>query len=327
MCPAHLRQMTNPLENNFFFFKASIRQGLEKGWHSFVWLLKIILPVSCITATLVHFGIIYKLDFILTPAMTWIGLPPSAALVLVLGLFTGIYGVVGALAVMPFTMEHMILIAIFSLICHNIIQESIVQGNSGINPVFAGLFRLVMAFAVTFVCAKILGVNPHTGMMEAQAPASQMDQSVTFLEMISAWGWKTLKLVIQIFCIIMPLMIIMELAKVFHVIDWVTKMISPLLRFFGLDRSTGLLWLTACVFGLAYGSAVIVEETRSNTFSREDLKRLHLSIGVNHAMIEDPALFLPLGLPIFWLWVPRIVAALLAAWLYWAFISVRRRYA
>ncbi len=104
-----------------------VRTGLKKGWNGFIWLLKIIVPVSFATGLLVYSGVIYKLDFLLTPVMSWMGLPASAALVIIAGIFTGIYGTVAALSVMPFAMEHMILLAVFTLICHNLIQESVVQ--------------------------------------------------------------------------------------------------------------------------------------------------------------------------------------------------------
>jgi hypothetical protein len=94
----------------------------------------------------------------------------------------------------------------------------------------------------------------------------------------------------------------------------------------GLSPSTGMLWLTASVFGLSYGAAVIVEETQSKKFKQQDLNRLHLSIGINHSMIEDPALFLPFGLPFLWLWIPRIIAAMAATWLYSFYLSARRLY-
>ncbi len=316
--------MTNKTKDILPKIKSGTRRGLIKGWKGLVWLLKIILPISFATALLVHYGIIYKLDFLMTPVMTWLSLPASAALVLVIGLFTGIYGTVAALSVMPFAMAHMTLIAVFTLISHNLIQESMVQGNSGFNPFFAAFFRVLMAFVVTFFCARVLGVTPETG--GAIVPGTYGGEPTSFMVMLEQWGWGTFKLVGQIFCIIMPLMVILELAKAFHIINFITRMVSPVLCVMGLNRSTGMLWLTASVFGLAYGSAVIVEETQSNDFEREDLTRLHLSIGINHAMIEDPALFLPLGLPAVWLWIPRLAAAIIATWLYSLFLSARRLY-
>ncbi|MEX1313013.1 MAG: nucleoside recognition domain-containing protein, partial [Desulfotignum sp.] len=268
-----------------------IRAGLKKGWNGFVWLLKIIVPVSFATGLLVYSGVIYQLDFLLTPVMTWMGLPASGALVIIAGIFTGIYGTVAALSVMPFAMEHMILLAVFTLICHNLIQESMVQGRSGINPLFAALFRLAAAFVVTFCCAKLMGVTPDTAVSAAGVSALP-DTNPAFTAWLAGWALDTLKLVIQIFCIIMVLMVLMELARVFHVIDIIIRPLRPVLSFLGLDRSCGMLWMTAAIFGLAYGSAVIVEETRTHPYEPESLTRLHLSIGINHAMIEDPALFL-----------------------------------
>jgi hypothetical protein len=302
-----------------------IRAGLKKGWNGFIWLLKIIVPVSFATGLLVYSGVIYKLDFLLTPVMTWMGLPASGALVIIAGIFTGIYGTVAALSVMPFAMEHMILLAVFTLICHNLIQESMVQGRSGINPFFAALFRLGAAFAVTFCCAKLMGVTSDTAVSDAAAALPDTDSA--FTAWLAGWAVDTLKLVIQIFCIIMPLMVLMELARIFHIIDIIIRPLQPVLSFLGLDRSCGMLWMTAAVFGLAYGSAVIVEETRTHTYEPESLTRLHLSIGINHAMIEDPALFLPLGIPAFWLWIPRLAAAILVTYAFSMFTVLRRSYA
>jgi hypothetical protein len=305
--------------------RQSVRSGLEKGWRGFIWLLKIILPVSFVTGLLVHWGLIYRLDFLLTPLMNWLGLPASGALVIMAGFFTGIYGTVAALSVMPFALEHQILLAIFALIAHNIIQESLVQGQSGLNAFVAGGFRILVACIVTFCCAKIMGVTPE--LSGAQNLDALRGAPQTFREWLMGWGAGTFWLILQIFCIIMPLMVLMEMAKRFQVIDSITRPLRPVLAMMGLDRSCGLLWMTAVVFGLAYGSAVIVEETRAHAYDRESLIRLHLSIGVNHAIIEDPILFLPLGLPAFWLWIPRLLAAMIVTYLITAVFFFRRLYA
>lgn len=317
--------MTKKTEDIFVRIKSGIQKGIKKGWHGLIWLLKILVPISLITTVLVNYGLIYKLDFILTPIMNWLHLPASAAIVIIIGLFTGIYGTVGALYVMTFSMDHMILIAVFTLISHNLFQESLVQDRSGMNMAFAVCFRLVTAFIVTFICAQFIGGSDTA--MAAQSAEAVTRQALPVLVMIKGWGIKTMALMVKIFCIIMPLMMVLELAKTFNIIDLITRLSAPLLAVMGLKRSTGMLWLTAAVFGLAYGSAVIVEETQNHDYDKEELTRLHLSIGINHAMVEDPALFLPLGLPPFWLWIPRLLAAISAAWLHWGYTSVRRFYA
>jgi len=107
-------------------------------------------------------------------------------------------------------------------------------------------------------------------------------------------------------------MVIIEIMKGFNLIPKIIKLINPLLKFMGLDRQVGMLWLAACMFGISYGAAVIVEEAKDNKFTEEELAKLHLSIGINHAVIEDPSLFLPLGINAFWLWIPRLITAVAA---------------
>ena len=114
-------------------------------------------------------------------------------------------------------------------------------------------------------------------------------------------------------------MIILEIMKSYNMIDRIVRMMAPVLRALGLGKQTGFMWFTAAIFGLTYGAAVIVEETKEGNFSKDELERLQLSIGINHAMIEDPALFLTLGLSPFWLWVPRLAAAIIAVQLFITF--------
>ena len=81
----------------------------------------------------------------------------------------------------------------------------------------------------------------------------------------------------------------------------------------------GMIWLTACLFGLSYGAAVIVEEAREGNFTSDELTRLHLSIGINHSMVDDPLLFMAFGINPFWLWIPRLIAAVIAVRVYMFF--------
>ena len=37
------------------------------------------------------------------------------------------------------------------------------------------------------------------------------------------------------------------------------KKLAPLLKILGIDKKVGMLWLTAVIFGLLYGAAVIVD--------------------------------------------------------------------
>jgi len=128
--------------------------------------------------------------------------------------------------------------------------------------------------------------------------------------MIRHWAWTTFRLTAKIFVIIMVLLTLLELLKAFDWIHPFVRALGPFLRIMGLDRKVGFLWMTAVIFGLSYGGAIIVEEAKSGHLSKDDLEILHLSIGMNHSMVEDPPLFLPMGIHPFWLYVPRLVMAI-----------------
>jgi hypothetical protein len=110
----------------------------------------------------------------------------------------------------------------------------------------------------------------------------------------------------------MCILTILEILKIFDLINPMVRLLNPLLKIMGLNQKVGFLWLTAVVFGVAYGGAVIVEEVKAGHLSKKELEELHLSIGINHALVEDPSLFLSLGLSPFWLWVPRLIVAVIA---------------
>lgn len=299
--------------------------GLVRGWSGYIWLLKILVPISFGTFILIWSGWLYKLDFLIQPVMGILSLPAAAALPLIIGLLTGIYGAIAAMAAMALTLDQMALVAIFLLISHNLVQESIIQGQSGLNPFFAAFFRLVVSCIVTFIAAVIM--DPVDPVVSGSAVAEAARISGSFVTMFKEWAFDIAGLAVQIFSIIMPLMITLELMKEFDLIRHIVRVTNPVLFIMGLSRATGLLWLTAAVFGLSYGAAVIVEETKSNSFSKNELTRLHLSIGINHAMIEDPALFLPLGISPLWLWIPRFAAAVMVIYIFHFLNFVRRLHA
>jgi spore maturation protein SpmB len=297
--------MRSQLKEGFFV-------GIRRGWNGFVWMIKILVPISLLTGLLAWSGWIEKGQFIIQPVMDWLSLPAVAALPLMIGMLTGIYGGIAAMVVLPLTTEQMTLIAIFLLMAHNLIQEGVIQGKSGINPAKATVFRLVCATLTVMVVASFLKVNTT---VPAAAVASEVIRQ-PFLLMLWNWAVTSSKLCLKIFFIIMTILTILEVLKKVGWIEHIVRLCRPVLKALGLSEKAGILWMTAALFGLAYGAAVIVEEANEGHLGKEELEALHLSIGINHSLIEDPALFLALGLSAFWLWIPRLITAIIAVRLF-----------
>lgn len=283
-----------------------LRAGLTKGLRGTLWMLKILLPCSLLTFLIDAGGLLTHLDFLLAPAMGFLHLPPEAALPLTAGLLAGIYGAVAALAVLDLSLTETVLVAVFLLISHNLVQEGIVQARSGLNFFKATVTRLAASVLTVLVLARLLPEG--TAFEPAMAAASRT--AMPFGVLLRDWVWDTGILSLKIFAIITTMMVVMELLRAWRVIPLLARLLQPLLWLMGLSPRVGVLWLTASVFGLTYGAAVIVEETREGHFQKDEIERLQLSIGINHALIEDPAIFLALGIPALWLWGPRLLAAL-----------------
>jgi hypothetical protein len=288
--------------------KNGLKAGLRKGLSGFIWIMKILIPVSLFTAILSWTGWLSYLDFLLQPLMSIMSLPAIAAFPLLIGMLTNIYAGIAAMAVLPFSHDQMTLMAIFLLIAHNLIQEGIVQAKSGIHPLKATLFRLVAAVFTVIAVAPFFDIT--TTVMGTSDISFEIQKP--FIDAIQEWGMTTLALSIKIFVIIMSILTLLEIMKTLDLIHPMVRLLNPLLKLMGLNQKVGFLWLTAVVFGVAYGGAVIVEEVKSGHLTKEELEELHLSIGINHALVEDPSLFLSLGLNPFWLWVPRLLMAILA---------------
>jgi hypothetical protein len=282
--------------------------GVRKGWSGFLWVLKILVPVSFLTAILEWSRLLHRLDFLIQPVMDWLHLPAMAALPLLIGVIGGIYGGIASMAVLPFSREEMTLIAIFMLIAHNLIQEGIIQGKSGLHPLKATFSRLAAATITVLLVAPFLS----SGSATSAPTAVPLLVSQPFVSMLKSWSSSTLLLTMKIFVIIMGILILLEILKAAGWIESFVRMLAPLLKFLGLSQRVGVLWMAGAIFGLAYGAVVIIEEAREGHLTKEELEGLHLSIGINHSVIEDPLFFLAMGLNAFWLWIPRLIMAILA---------------
>jgi hypothetical protein len=301
--------------------KIGLQNGLKKGWSGFRWMMKIIIPISFLTAVLAWTGWLGKIDFLVAPLMGFLGLPAVAALPIIIGGLTGIYGGIAAMAVLPFTLAEMTLLANFLLICHNLIQEGVIQAQSGLNPVKATLFRIAAAVVTVYAMTFFIQTDPLAAAQAGALGVSSQD----FHLMVSAWGLSMLELTVKIFFIIMTILTLLEIAKSMGWVLPIVKALSPFLRILGLSEKVGILWMTAVVFGLAYGGAVIVEEARQGHISKEELEELQLSVGINHSMVEDPFLFLTFGISAFWLWVPRLITAMAATRMLTLWVSFRQK--
>jgi hypothetical protein len=281
---------------------------------------EIVIPVSFLVTLLQWSGWLDNIGFVLNPVRSFLTLPPEAALPILSGMLINIYAVIAVLTVLPFTVAQMTFIAIFTLICHNLIMEGIVQHRSGINVIKATLTRIAAALLTVFLVSQFFGDTGQSIIMSSALPTH-----VPLLDIMTTWARDTGMLLLKVFGIIMFIMVLLEISRALGWIDRVLKVFKPLMRVFGLAERTAIMFVAGIIFGLLYGGAIIVEESKKGTLTREEIEYLHVSLGINHAMIEDPALFAVLGVNIFWLWLPRLLMAIIAVQVYRGINYLRKR--
>jgi hypothetical protein len=287
--------------------KTGLRIGTKKGWGSFVWICKIIIPVSFLATLLQWSGWLGHLDFLLHPLMSLINLPAAAALPIILAMTVSFYAGIAIIVAMPFTIAQVTLIGLFIAIAHMLIAEGIVQHKSGLNVIKATLVRIGAAALTVFVVSHFF---TDTG-QSVSLPASLATQA-PLIDVLKGWGLDTLRLCGRVFAIIMLIMMALYVTQCLGWIKYLVRSFRPLMKILGLPDQAVVSWVTGAGFGLLYGSAVIMEEAKKGRSTREELEHVQVSLGINHSMVEETGLFLALGVNPLYLLMPRLIAAIVA---------------
>ena len=285
--------------------------GLKRGWRSFLWICRIIIPVSLLVTFLQWTGWLNQLSFLLSPLMNLINLPFQAALPIIGGMLINAYVTIAAMAALPFTIEQMKLITVFTLICHNLIIEGIIQHKSGINVIKITPIRIAAAILTVLIASQFLGDTS-----QSLPIAAQITFNAPLLMVLKDWAVNLMTLLLKILGIIIVIMIMLELSQSLGWTKRSVRFFRPLMKVLGLPEQAATLWVISVGFGLTYGGAVTIDEAKRGILNKEELERLHISIGINHSMVEDPPLFLALGINPFWIWVPKLLMAIIAVQLY-----------
>ncbi len=288
----------------------SCRKGLGAAWS----ILIIMVPVSFGMTMLQFTGLLEHLNWILAPVMAVFSLPPEASMALIVGALINIYAGIAVMGTMPLDLWSINIIAVMMLICHNLIVESAVQSKTGVSGVKMTAFRIAAAASMGLCLSVVL---PESLKAQQWTHSSIVpDQALTFMEMLGNWFGQTSVLTFKVILIVLALTMMIDLMRHFGLFTPVVSMLRPFTRINALPVKSAFMWMAGIVFGLAYGSGVIIAESKAGHMDHDEMIRLNLSLGISHSLIEDTLLFVAIGASLFWILVPRVVAAAAAVWLF-----------
>ncbi|MFA5518661.1 MAG: nucleoside recognition protein [Spirochaetota bacterium] len=273
-------------------------------------LLKIMIPVSLVMTLLKFTGLLETAAALAAPAFQLIGLPGESALVFLTSIFLNIYSAIAVISTLDFTLRELTILALMCLISHNFFIETPVQKKTGSSAIKITLVRLFYSFAGGIMLNYLLPFSQENG----SASSSATKTVETLAGALKAWLYNSLFLIVQILILITLLLILQRILEEFHIIGKLTTIFKPLMKIMGLPESVTFLWIVANTLGLAYGSAVMIEQSELGKLSRADADLLNHHIGISHSLLEDTILFAAIGVPVIWIIFPRLFLAMVQVW-------------
>ncbi len=277
-------------------------------------ILMIMVPVSFCVTMLQFTGVLERIAWVLSPVMKIVSLPPEASFALIAGALINIYAGIAVMGTLSLTAWDINIMAVMMLICHNLIVESAVQSKTGVSGLKMTLFRIIAAIGMGICLSFILpeGFKQVSTTLGGKVFSSAQG----FVEVIVLWVKQTSMLTLKVILIIAAINLIIDVMRYLKAFDPVITLLRPLTFMHGLPKKASFMWMAGILFGLAYGSGVLIAEAQTGRVDKDSLVRLNLSLGISHSLIEDTLLFVAIGASLFWVLIPRMVAAAVMVWIY-----------
>lgn len=304
--------MTSKMADNQNFTErmlSCVRSATPSALKTIWWLVKIMVSVSFGIMLLQYFGVIAWISELLTPLFSSFGLPGEAALAYVSGYFVNCYTAMAVMSTLSLDMRAATILAVMVLCSHNMIVETTVQAKTGSSALRIVVIRTLSAFILAFVLNKIM-----PGEFVAHETHLVTAENVTFVEMLKNWAIRTLRTVGLMIVLVYALTLLQRILNEFGIIEKISNFLKPVMVFFGLPPRTAFLWLVANTLGLAYGAAVMIDETEHGSTTKEENDILNHHIGVSHSNLEDLLLFTAMGGSFLWMLLSRWAMSLLLVW-------------
>jgi hypothetical protein len=286
-----------------------LKRGLISGLHTTWTLGKIIFPITLLVTILGLTPLMDWLIDVLSPFMKLIGLPGEAAIPLVIGNFSNLYGAIGAILTMDLTVKHVFILAVMLSFSHNLFIESAVAAKVGIKMWVVLLVRVGLAI----LSAVLISLLWQGGEEQAQYGLVQnTTENITGAWNIVLHGIEQASLgILQLAFIVIPLMIFIQVMKDLNWLSTFSKWMAPVTRMLGMRENTSTTLASGLVFGLAFGAGVMMQAVKEDGVKKKDLYLAFIFLVACHSVIEDTLIFIPLGIPVWPLLAVRLVVAVL----------------
>ncbi|HED24899.1 MAG TPA: nucleoside recognition protein [Firmicutes bacterium] len=111
---------------------------------------------------------------------------------------------------------------------------------------------------------------------------------------------------------LIPILILIELARYYRIIEKITARIKGALDFLTLPQEAAFPLLGGMFFGIVLGSALIIDYSREGYLKKRDLMLIGIFLSISHSIFEDTFIFAVFGAnPVILLGVRTILAIII----------------
>ena len=255
-----------------------------------------------------HFGILAWIATWINPMFVHFGLPGESAVAFISGAAAGTYAGLAVMMSIPLTMKQASILALMIALCHALPMECAVNKKTGSSFWNMAVIRIVMAllcaFTLNLLLPEIAGKYIYLG--------AEADSSLA--EVTTTWVLSQVKMSLMVMLIIFTLMVVQRMLEAYRLLDSLSRLLSPLMLFFGLPRHASYMWLVGNVLGISYGSAVMLELEEKGLVTKDEANDVNYHLIMNHSMLEDTIVFAATGISAILLVTTRVSFALLLVW-------------
>ena len=288
-------------------WKNGLKAGLSTTWT----LGKVIFPVTILVSILQHTPVMDWIIQFIRPFMGLFGLSGEAAIPLVLGNMLNLYAGIAAILTLELPVKEVFILAVMLSFCHNLIIESTVAAKVGLRVSVILLVRISLAVVSAIVIHLVWqgGQEPAQYGLLTAAQAADVPSSWYMIVLLAVQ--KAFLGVLQLACIVIPLMIIIQFMRDLGWLHTLSKWLSPFTRMLGMKENTSMTMVAGLTIGLAYGAGVMMKAVEEDGVSKKDLTLAFIFLVACHAVVEDTLIFIPLGITVWPLRVIRLNYAIL----------------
>ncbi len=131
------------------------------------------------------------------------------------------------------------------------------------------------------------------------------------LAVIKEAFWGSLSSIKTIAIILIPMMVVLQIAKDYQILDKISNSLWGFARILGISKDAIFPLLVGIFFGISYGAGVIIETSKQGNLTKKDLLLLVIFLVTCHGIVEDTLIFVVIGANGWLLVLLRTIVAIL----------------